>query len=171
MPIPLNRPNALELSLPSDTEIRIVRRFAAPRELVYAAYTQPALMQRWLLGPPGWTLITCRFDNVVGGALRYEWRHAERNQVMGLSGRILELSPVEKIVSTEVFDEAWYAGEAVGTVLLEAPAPGQTRLIQEIRYQSKAARDMAAASGMTEGMEYGYQLLEDLLEEHGRQVV
>lgn len=163
MTMPLSRPSAMELTLPNDTDIRIVRRFNAPRDLVYAAYTQPTLLKRWLLGPPGWSMEVCEWDNVVGGSFRYAWRHAERNQVMGMRGRILELVPVEKIVSTEVFDEAWYPGEAVGTVLLAESAPGQTLLIQTIRYQTKEARDMAASSGMADGMEYGYQRLDEVL--------
>jgi predicted 3-demethylubiquinone-9 3-methyltransferase (glyoxalase superfamily) len=41
------------VSLPNDTDVVVVRDFDAPRTLVFDAWTKPALMQRWLLGPPG----------------------------------------------------------------------------------------------------------------------
>ena len=49
-------PKPLEVSLPSDREVRIVRSFTAPRRLVWDAHTKPELMQRWMLGPPGWSM-------------------------------------------------------------------------------------------------------------------
>ncbi len=48
------KPQAAEVTLPSDAVVRVVRSFHAPRELVYRAYTTPDLMKRWLLGPPGY---------------------------------------------------------------------------------------------------------------------
>ena len=41
-----------EVSTPSDSEVAVTRDFAAPRALVYRAFTRPELVSRWLLGPP-----------------------------------------------------------------------------------------------------------------------
>jgi len=35
------------VTLPSDTQILITREFAAPRHLVYRAWTTPELIKRW----------------------------------------------------------------------------------------------------------------------------
>src|SRR5687767_7868809 len=45
-----------QVTLPSDREVKVTRSFRAARPLVYKAYTEPALVQRWLLGPPGWSM-------------------------------------------------------------------------------------------------------------------
>ena len=44
------------VTLPNDRDVVVVRSFNAPRTLVFDAWTTPALVQRWLLGPPGWTM-------------------------------------------------------------------------------------------------------------------
>src|SRR5262245_2011360 len=38
-----------QVALPSDREVKVTRSFKAPRALVYRAYTEPQLVQRWLL--------------------------------------------------------------------------------------------------------------------------
>ena len=47
-------PKPCDVTLPSDREVRVVRSFNAARKLVWDAHTKPALVRRWLLGPPGW---------------------------------------------------------------------------------------------------------------------
>ena len=64
--------NEAQVSTPSDREVQVTRAFRAPRALVYRSYTEPALLQRWLLGPPGWTMPVCEMDVRVGG--KYRWR-------------------------------------------------------------------------------------------------
>ena len=46
--------NKAQVSLPSDTEVRVTRDFKAPRTLVWQAHTEPTLFQRWIGGYPGW---------------------------------------------------------------------------------------------------------------------
>ena len=52
-----------EVSTPSDREVLVKRSFDAPVTLVWQAYTEPALMRRWLSGAPG-PMLT---DRVSGG--------------------------------------------------------------------------------------------------------
>ncbi len=56
-----------QASLPSDTEVRVTRSFDAAADLVWQAYTEPELVRRWLLGPPGWSMPICEMDVRVGG--------------------------------------------------------------------------------------------------------
>ena len=62
------------LTTEGDRYVVVTRRFAASPELLYRAHTQPALIQKWLLGPDGWTMPVCMSEARPGGRIRYEWK-------------------------------------------------------------------------------------------------
>ena len=101
-----------------DSEIVITRTFNAPRKLVFDAYTKPELVRRWLFGPEGWSFSVCDIDLRVGGTYRYVWRKESTGEEMGMGGVFQEIKPPERLVSTEKFDDPWYPGEGVGTIVL-----------------------------------------------------
>jgi len=152
---------ALQITLPSDVEIALTRVFAAPRQLVFDAWTKPELLRRWLLGPPGWTMPVCEVDFRVGGRYRYVWRRADGGE-MAMGGVHVEIEPPERIVTTQLFDEDWTGGETVGTLVL-TEKDGQTTVVNTVLYASRAARDAALNTGMAEGMAAGYEKLDALL--------
>jgi uncharacterized protein YndB with AHSA1/START domain len=157
---------ALQLTTPSDREAVITRVVDAPRALVFDAYTQPGLVQRWLLGPPGWTMPVCEIDLRVGGAYRYEWR-SDDGQTMGMGGVFKEIVRPARLVATQVFDQDWTGGETiVATEIVERN--GKSTITTTIRFASREARDAALQTGMTTGMEAGYGRLERLLKETAR---
>src|SRR5689334_9977434 len=158
--------NKLEITLPSDREIVITRSFDAPRDLVWDCHTKPALVRKWLLGPPGWEMPVCEIDLRVGGKYRYEWEHKQRGAKMGMGGVYTEVAKPEKIGSREKFDDDWTGGETTALQLFTEKS-GKTTLTHTILYASKQARDGAAATGMTDGMEAGYQRLDEVLAELG----
>src|SRR5882757_11144612 len=63
----------MTLKTEGDTHVIVTRRFAAPPEAVYRAHTDPKLIQKWLLGPEGWTMPVCLSETKLGGKIRYEW--------------------------------------------------------------------------------------------------
>ena len=67
----------LQLRLEGDTHVIVTRKFAAPPDLVYRAHIEPELMQRWMLGPPGWTMPVCISEPRPGGKMRFEWTNGE----------------------------------------------------------------------------------------------
>jgi len=115
---PTKTAGTLDISTPSDREIRMTRVFNAPRKLVFDAYTKPELLTRWMGVMPGWTWAVCEIDLRVGGMFRYVWRGPDGVE-MGMRGTYLEITPAHRIVSTESFDQKWYEGECVETVTLE----------------------------------------------------
>jgi uncharacterized protein YndB with AHSA1/START domain len=151
----------LTLTTPSEREIALSRVFAAPRHLVFAALTQPELVRRWLLGPPGWTMPVCEIDLRVGGAYRYVWRGPDGAE-MGVSGIYRTITPPERIVASEVFDEPWYPGEGQTTTVL-AERDGETTLTLTILYESPEARAIALRSSMEKGMAMSFDRLAELL--------
>jgi uncharacterized protein YndB with AHSA1/START domain len=158
----MNTAPALQISTPNDREIVITRQFAASRQSVFDAHTRPELIKRWLLGPEGWTMPVCEVDLRVGGRYRYVWSHPEKGS-MGMSGVYREIVAPERLVATEKFDQSWYPGEALDTLIL-TERNDKTILTQIMSYESKQARDIALSSGMTDGMSAGYDRLDMLLQ-------
>lgn len=155
-------PDSFAVFTPSDREIRVTRVFDAPRALVFDAFTKPEFVQRWLLGPPGWTMPICQINLKVGGAYRYVWRHEEDKREMGMRGVFREIASPELIVATEEFDEPWYPGEALDTTTFIEEA-NLTRITITVQYKSKEARDIAHRSGMEHGIAASYDRVEQLL--------
>ena len=153
----------LRVTTRGDREIVMTRSLNAPRALVFDAFTKPELVRRWLLGPDGWSMPVCEIDLRVGGKYRYVWRHANGNE-MGMGGVYREIVIPERIVSTEEFDQKWYPGEAVGTLVLTEQG-GITTVTQTVMYESSATRDAVLKSPMESGVAAGYNRLEALLAE------
>lgn len=152
----------LEITLPTDREIVIKRSFDAPRSLVWDAHTKPELVRRWLVGPPGWEMPVCRIDLRVGGRYRYEWEDKGRGRTMGMDGVFTDVSRPEHLGSREIFDDDWTGGETEVSQAF-AEGSGKTTVTLTVMFKSKEARDQAAASGMTDGMDQGYQRLDEVL--------
>jgi uncharacterized protein YndB with AHSA1/START domain len=153
----------LELTTPSDREIVMARVFAKPRKRVFEAFTKPEHLQRWLLGPDGWTMPICEVDLRAGGAFRYVWRNAANGREFGLLGTYRELVPPERIVHVERFDDPTMPGDAqVTTTFVERGST--TTVTMTILYESKDVRDMALESGMDRGVSASFDRLARILE-------
>ncbi len=158
----MNYAGTMQLATPTEREIVVTRVFNAPRKLVFDAFTKPELLKRWLLGPDGWTLDVCEVDLRVGGAYRYVWRRPNGAE-MGMGGIHREIVIPERVVATQLFDEDWTGGEAIGTLVL-IERDGKTTLTNTLLYSSKEARDAVLKTPMDKGMAAGYDRLEKLLE-------
>ena len=138
----------------------MTRVFDAPRSLVFDAWTKPELLKRWLGVRNGWTFAVCDIDLRVGGKYRYVWRKGETD--MGMHGVFREIVRPERIVCTEVFDDKWYEGEAVDTMVM-VEENGKTKVTTTVLYDSKEARDGVLKSPMASGVEESYENLDELL--------
>lgn len=152
---------SLQVTTPSEREIRFERSFSAPPQLVYDAYTRPELVKRWLGAMPGWSWSVCEMDVRVGGHYRWVWKGPDGSE-MGMGGTYREVVPGERLVNTEKFDQSWYEGEAVATVVFSGHA-GKTTVTTTILYVSKEVRDGVLQSPAAGGLEMGYQVLDALL--------
>jgi len=144
-----------------EREVRVTRKFNAPRALVWRALTEPDLLKRWLGVMGGWSLAECTLEPKVGGKYRYLWRNTN-GQVMGMGGTITEFSPPHRMASTEKFDEAWYEGDAGGVQEL-TEANGVTTLTLTMRYASKKVRDDVLAGPAWGGLSANYDQLASVL--------
>jgi uncharacterized protein YndB with AHSA1/START domain len=161
-----------QVTLPSDREVKVTRAFKAPRALVYRAFTEPALVRQWMLGPPGWSMPVCEMDVRVGGQYRWRWRSDSDGNEFGFRGTFREVQPPSKLVHTEGYDPGTVGGSYPGKDALVTVTfteeKGGTTVITLIDFGSKEARDAATSTGMTDGMEQSYQLLDRLLGEQDR---
>src|SRR5918997_1632402 len=146
------------VTLPSDTQILITREFAAPKHLVYKAWTTPELVKRWWSAQRG-EVTVAEIDLRVGGRWRYVMI-AEGGFEVGFHGEYREIVPNERIVSTEVF-EGMPDAEALDTLTL-AEKNGRTILTILVEHQTKAHRDAHIESGMEGGLQDALDLLEQV---------
>jgi uncharacterized protein YndB with AHSA1/START domain len=152
----------LSVAAHGDRELLITREFNAPRELVFEAWITPELVRQWLGGLDGWEMAVCEIDARPGGKYRYEWHHASDGAKMGMRGEFREVVAPEKLVMTEKFDDPWYEGGAVSTIVLTERA-GKTLMKQTVRYDTRDARDGVLRSPMEEGLVVSFDGLEKLV--------
>jgi uncharacterized protein YndB with AHSA1/START domain len=156
-------PSSVVVTTPSDREIRVTRNFDAPRDLVFAYHTKCEYVQKWLLGPPGWSMPECDIDLRVGGRYRYVWRNDENGTQFGVSGEFQEVFAPERIVTVERMDGV--PGRAHVTTVFEEDGSG-TAFSITIQFESKEYRDGALESGMTDGMSMSYDRLDEVAAAH-----
>jgi uncharacterized protein YndB with AHSA1/START domain len=147
----------------SDTRI-VVRRVVRGRlTQVWRAHTEAALLQKWMLGPPGWTMPVCQVTPEVGGTIRYEWENAADESRFGFMGVIQALEPPRRMLSTEQMIGA--DGPANTNEIVLTPQPGDRTLIEVfITYPSIELRDIVLGQGMVTGMEASYSRLDTLFD-------
>jgi uncharacterized protein YndB with AHSA1/START domain len=160
-------PKPAEVTLPSDREVRVTRTFNAPRQLVWDAHTKPELVRRWQ-GYDDWDMPVCDMDVRVGGKYTWQWKHREDGKQFGFFGTFTVVSRPSKLVHEQYFDP----GNLGGTMPVGDPCiasvelseqDGVTTLVCNMTFASKEARDGAISTGMTDGMEYSYTRLDNLV--------
>jgi uncharacterized protein YndB with AHSA1/START domain len=152
---------ACEAQILSHTQVRVSRVIRGTPDQVWAAHHEPELMQRWLLGPDGWTMPVCEVAVVVGEHYRYEWQSVDAAQRFGFTGTLLDSVAPHRAVTTEQMIGT--DGPATTNEMTLTPVEGGTLLSIVITYPSAEVRDMVLATGMTGGMETSYARLEELV--------
>jgi uncharacterized protein YndB with AHSA1/START domain/DNA-binding transcriptional ArsR family regulator len=145
---------------PSDREIVLTRRFAAPRRLVYEAFSKPEHLVRWW-GSKSMIMISCEMDFAVGGAWRFVLRGPDGKD-HGFRGKFLAIVPEDRITWT--FEWEGMPGHIVEETVAFAESAGATTITVRCIHTSKADRDGRAQSGMLEGARQSYDRLAELLE-------
>jgi uncharacterized protein YndB with AHSA1/START domain len=153
----------LELTTEGDRHVIVKRRFAAPPEQVYRAHVEPALIQKWMLGPEGWTMPICIADARPGGKIRFEWSNGEGGGFY-LTGEYLALEPFSRIVHVErMFLPDPTPDNHVETTF--TPDGSGTLMVMRMTLPDAQVRAAMLASGMEQGMEASYARLDHLGEE------
>lgn len=151
----------LQLIEKGDTHVTFQRRFAAPPQEVFEAHTQAGIMQKWLLGPDGWSMPICVSELEEDGLIHCVWAKPDGGGCFSLTGRYLELEAPHRIVHVERMHmpemntpenrvETRFAADGDGTMMtlrMQVPSP--------------EALEGMLSSGMEQGMEASYARLDN----------
>ena len=152
------------VTLPTDKQILIEREFDAPKELVYKAYTTPELIKRWWAGKRD-DVTLVEVDLRVGGGWRYVMNASSGDFEVGFHGEYREIVPIDRLVSTEVY-EGMPDAEALDILTL-TEENGRTKLSILVEHQKQEHRDGHIESGMEGGMQESMDALEEVAKSLG----
>jgi uncharacterized protein YndB with AHSA1/START domain len=150
-----------------EREIVMTRLFAAPRQLVFDAWTKPELFVRWF-GSREWSVPVCEMDVRPGGSYRYVMRRADGSQEIVMRGEYREVVPPERLVTTEAFEgfaeAGWRPEDATVSTAVLTERDGRTTWTATVLYPSQEVRDAALnLKPAWKGAAEGYDRLEELL--------
>jgi uncharacterized protein YndB with AHSA1/START domain len=152
----------IETSSTIEPVVVMTRTFDAPREKVWAAFTDPKHVVHWY-GGHGFSNPVCEMDVRPGG----HWRHVMRTpdgHEFEMRFVFVEVVKPEKLVwQSEDYGKRKAGPPAcIMTVTLEE-AGHRTKWTLVSRFESVAARDAALASGFTTMIEQGSEKLNDIV--------
>ena len=145
---------------PGTPRIEITREFAAPRDVVFRAHTDPELLVQWL-GPRALTMEIDHLEPRHGGTWRYVHRDAGGNEY-GFRG-VFHGTPSPEAGIVQTFEWEGAPGHVSLETLTLEERDGTTVLRSIAVYQSVVDRDTMVESGMEHGVNEGYERLDELL--------
>lgn len=111
---------------PEPQVLHLTRRFAATRDAVFSALTEPEALGRWF-GPKGCTVKVVSLDLRPGGAYSFEF-HGESGSFHPLTGTYLEIEAPERLVMTWIWGKGGYAGIETRVTFALSDVDGGTEL-------------------------------------------
>jgi uncharacterized protein YndB with AHSA1/START domain len=141
--------------------IEITREFAAPRDIVWHAWTDPQLVKQWL-GPDNYEMTIEEYDVRDGGRYRYVHKDPAGNEY-GFHGVFHGTPSPDSLVQTFEF-EGFPGHVSLDRLVLEDLGDGRTLARIHSVYQTIEARDGMVQSGMEGGLNQGFARLDAILE-------
>ena len=154
--------NKLTLTTVGDTHVVVGRRFKAPPRDVYRAHTEPKLIQKWMLGPDGWTMPVCICEARADGRIRYEWSNGQGGGFC-LTGEFIALTPFNRIEHVERMHLPDPTPDNHIVTTFEPDGEG-TLMTMRMTLPNAETRAAMLATGMEHGMEASYVRMEEFLE-------
>jgi len=149
--------NRTKVERASDREVIVTRTINGPARLVFEAFTNAKLFERWWVPKSmGMTLLSCELDPRVGGKYRLVFDHSP--EPAAFFGTYVEVQPYSRLAWTN--DEGGEGG-SITTVTFEEE-DGKTLVVLRERYPSKEALD-AAGTGAADAMVETFDQLDELL--------
>lgn len=150
-----------DMTLPSDTEIKVTKVFDAPIDLVWKIYTDKEMIKQWW-GWEGSKIVIEQQDLVVGG----KWRYSEEG-----GGEETAFFGEYKIVDkphTLSYTFIWggMPDKSLTETLSFEEKDGKTHMTDISVFDSKESRDGMIATGMEEGMAVGFKKMDKLIAEN-----
>lgn len=147
------------LTTPTDREIHVERVFDAPRDQVFAAFTDPKLIPEWW-GPRDTTTVVDQMDVRPGGSWRFVVRNSDGSET-GFRGTFREITPPVRVVQTFEW-EGMPGYVSVDTATFE-DLGDRTKVTTTSLFHTTEERDGMLESGMERGMNESFARLDELL--------
>jgi uncharacterized protein YndB with AHSA1/START domain len=144
-------PPLTEAAPVADRELVLTRLIDAPREKLFRAWTDPALLVQWF-APLPWTTPHAELDVRPGGASLVVMRGPD-GQEFPNRGVYLEVVENQRLVFTDAYSAAWEpSSKPFMTVILTfEPEAGKTRYTARVRHWSIADRETHEKMGFHPG--------------------
>jgi uncharacterized protein YndB with AHSA1/START domain len=135
----------------SDRELVLTRLIDAPREKLFKAWTDPALLKQWF-APLPWTTPVAELDVRPGGANLIVMRGPDGKEFPN-RGVYLEVVKNERLVFTDAYTKAWAPSEKpfMTVVLTFEDEGGKTRYTARVGHWTVADREAHEKMGFHEG--------------------
>jgi uncharacterized protein YndB with AHSA1/START domain len=135
----------------ADRELVLTRLIDAPREKVYRAWTDPALLKQWF-APEPLTTPHAELDVRPGGKNTIVMRSSEGND-MPCSGVYLEVVPNQRLVFTDAYTDAWQPSHKpfMTVIVTFEDEGGKTRYTARVRHWTTADREAHEKMGFHQG--------------------
>ncbi len=132
-------------------ELVLSRFIAAPPQLVYRAWTDPALLLQWFTPAP-WKTTKAELDVRAGGSNLIVMEGPD-GQVVPNRGVYLEVVPNERLVITDAYVSAWVPSSKpfMTAVLTFEPEGDGTRYTARVQHWTEDDRDAHEEMGFHHG--------------------
>lgn len=138
--------------------VTLHRVLCAPPQRVYRAFIDPDAMAKWL-PPHGFTGRVLEMDARVGGRYRMQFTNLTTGHSHAFGGEYRELTPGQKIVHTDRFDDANLPGEMLVTIVLKEVSVGT-----EVSIKQEGIPSLIPVEGCYVGWGQSLDLLRQLVE-------
>jgi uncharacterized protein YndB with AHSA1/START domain len=98
-------------------QLRLERTFAAPREEVFRAWTEPEVLRRWWAAAPTWECPGAEADVRVGGRYRLTMRDPDSGDEHTVGGEYVAVDPPERLVYTWTWESADQDSPSAGSIV------------------------------------------------------
>lgn len=135
----------------SDRELVLTRIIDAPREKLFRAWTDPALLKQWF-APRSYTAPVAELDVRPGGANLVVMRDPEGKDHPN-RGVYLEVVENERLVVTDAYVKAWEPSPKpfMTMILTFEDVGGKTRYTARVRHWTVADREAHEKMGFHQG--------------------
>ena len=154
-------PKTMDIKAESGSPLIEMRcTFDAPRDMVFKAHTDPAIVRQWW-GPRSLTTTVVKLEARPGGQWRFLHRDTDGNEY-GFHGVYHDVAAPERLVYT--FEFEGMPGHVLLETLTFEERAGRTTLIDLSAFTSVEDRDGMLESGMESGANESMERLTELLQ-------
>ncbi|HEY9567803.1 MAG TPA: SRPBCC family protein [Thalassobaculum sp.] len=149
---------------PSDRELTLTRVYDAPPETLYRAWTDPAMLKRWI-APRPYETVRAEMDVRPGGLCSFVMKGPDGAEIP-CPGVYLEVVENRRLVTTDAYTAAWQPAEKpfMTVILTFEDEGGRTRYTARCLHWTAEDCDAHENMGFHEGWAQVAEQLAELVE-------